>query len=149
MGRLLKEKQGASAMVRFERALMLAKALSDKCQERRATRGLAAAARLQVRLCRQAGPRSACLMAPGRLWVSQTKIARRGLGPVDKPRLSDGVDAATLDLGLVVHARVPTTTLWGPSLAEVHWPSLACKGVAISTRVACGTVPAWRSLAFL
>ncbi|CAL8461848.1 g1379 [Coccomyxa elongata] len=45
--RLLKEKQGASAMVRFERALMLAKALSDKCQERRATRGLAAAARLQ------------------------------------------------------------------------------------------------------
>jgi hypothetical protein len=35
-------------MVRFERALMLAKFLGDKVQERRATRGLAAAARLQV-----------------------------------------------------------------------------------------------------
>ncbi len=49
--RLLKERQGASAMVRFERALMLAKVVTDKCQERRATRGLAAAARLQVRGC--------------------------------------------------------------------------------------------------
>ena len=47
--RLLKEKAGASAMVRFERALMLAKALGDRGQERRATRGLAAAARLQAR----------------------------------------------------------------------------------------------------
>ena len=46
--RLLKERAGASALVRFERALMLAKFLGDKCQERRATRGLAAAARLQV-----------------------------------------------------------------------------------------------------
>lgn len=49
--RLLKERQGASAMVRFERALMLAKVVTDKCQERRATRGLAAAARLQVWHC--------------------------------------------------------------------------------------------------
>ncbi|KAK9846451.1 hypothetical protein WJX81_004056 [Elliptochloris bilobata] len=45
--RLLKEKQGASALVRFERALMLAKFAGDRTQERRATRGLAAAARLQ------------------------------------------------------------------------------------------------------
>lgn len=34
-------------MVRFEKALMLSKALRQKVQERRATRGLAAAARLQ------------------------------------------------------------------------------------------------------
>jgi tetratricopeptide (TPR) repeat protein len=34
-------------MVRFEKALMLSKALSDRVQERRAERGLAAAARLQ------------------------------------------------------------------------------------------------------
>lgn len=47
--RLLKEKQGAPALVRFERALMLAKFAGDRTQERRATRGLAAAARLQVR----------------------------------------------------------------------------------------------------
>ena len=33
-------------MVRFEKALMLSKALGDKVQERRATRGLAAATRL-------------------------------------------------------------------------------------------------------
>jgi len=45
--RLLKEKNGAAAMVRFEKALMLSKALADKVQERRANRGLAAAARLQ------------------------------------------------------------------------------------------------------
>ena len=47
--RLLKEKHGASAMVRFEKALMLSKSLGEKIYERRATRGLAAAARLQVR----------------------------------------------------------------------------------------------------
>ncbi len=35
--------------MRFERALMLAKFAGDRTQERRATRGLAAAARLQVR----------------------------------------------------------------------------------------------------
>ena len=46
--RLLKEKQGASAMVRFEKALMLAKSVGERIYERRATRGLAAAARLQV-----------------------------------------------------------------------------------------------------
>jgi tetratricopeptide (TPR) repeat protein len=34
-------------MVRFEKALMLSKALQDRVQERRAMRGLAAAARLQ------------------------------------------------------------------------------------------------------
>ncbi|KIZ06832.1 hypothetical protein MNEG_1119 [Monoraphidium neglectum] len=45
--RLLKEKNGAAAMVRFEKALMLSKALEDKVQERRAMRGLAASARLQ------------------------------------------------------------------------------------------------------
>jgi hypothetical protein len=45
--RLLKEKNGAAAMVRFEKALMLSKALGDRVQERRAERGLAAAARLQ------------------------------------------------------------------------------------------------------
>ncbi|CAK0783819.1 hypothetical protein CVIRNUC_007019 [Coccomyxa viridis] len=45
--RLLKERQGSSALVRFERALMLAKYQGDLGQERRATRGLAAAARLQ------------------------------------------------------------------------------------------------------
>lgn len=45
--RLLKEGNGSAAMVRFEKALMLSKALRQKVQERRATRGLAAAARLQ------------------------------------------------------------------------------------------------------
>lgn len=45
--RLLKEQNGSAAMVRFEKALMLSKALQDKVQERRAMRGLAAAARLQ------------------------------------------------------------------------------------------------------
>ncbi|GFR50693.1 hypothetical protein Agub_g12946 [Astrephomene gubernaculifera] len=44
--RLLKEKNGAGAMLRFEKALMLSKALGDKIQERRAQRGLAAACRL-------------------------------------------------------------------------------------------------------
>ena len=36
-------------MVRFEKALMLAKFLGNKVQERRAVRGLAAAARIQAR----------------------------------------------------------------------------------------------------
>lgn len=45
--RLLKEQNGASAMLRFEKALMLSKAVGDQVQERRAMRGLAAAARLQ------------------------------------------------------------------------------------------------------
>lgn len=45
--RFLKEGNGAAAMVRFEKALMLSKALADKVQERRAMRGLAASARLQ------------------------------------------------------------------------------------------------------
>jgi tetratricopeptide (TPR) repeat protein len=45
--RLLKEGNGAAAMVRFEKALMLSKALKDKVQERRAMRGLAASSRLQ------------------------------------------------------------------------------------------------------
>lgn len=44
--RLLKEKRGPAAMVRFEKALMLAEALGDKVHEKRAVRGLAAAARL-------------------------------------------------------------------------------------------------------
>jgi len=44
--KLLKEKNPAAAMVRFEKALMLAKGLFDKTQERRAVRGLAASARL-------------------------------------------------------------------------------------------------------
>jgi hypothetical protein len=35
-------------MLRFEKALMLSEALNDKVHERRAVRGLAAAARLQV-----------------------------------------------------------------------------------------------------
>lgn len=45
--RLLKDKQGSKAMVRFEKALMLAKSMGERIYERRATRGLAAAARLQ------------------------------------------------------------------------------------------------------
>ncbi|KAF5834578.1 FLU chloroplast precursor, alternative spliced version s-FLP [Dunaliella salina] len=44
--RLLKE-NGAAAMIRFEKALMLSKQLGDKVQERRAMRGLAASARIQ------------------------------------------------------------------------------------------------------
>lgn len=44
--RLLKEQNGGSAMVRFEKALMLAKSLGDRVRERRAVRGLAAASRL-------------------------------------------------------------------------------------------------------
>ncbi|KAG1650922.1 hypothetical protein FOA52_009050 [Chlamydomonas sp. UWO 241] len=43
---MLKEKNGPGAMVRFEKALMISKALGDKIQERRACRGLAAASRL-------------------------------------------------------------------------------------------------------
>lgn len=43
----LKEGNGPAAMVRFEKALMLSKGMKDKIQERRAMRGLAAAARLQ------------------------------------------------------------------------------------------------------
>jgi tetratricopeptide (TPR) repeat protein len=45
--RLLKEQNGAAAMVRFEKALLLSRALADGVQQRRAVRGLAAAARLQ------------------------------------------------------------------------------------------------------
>lgn len=44
--RLLKDQNGGSAMVRFEKALMLAKSLGDRVRERRAVRGLAAASRL-------------------------------------------------------------------------------------------------------
>lgn len=44
--RLLKDKDAAPAMVRFEKALMLAKATGDKIRERRAVRGLAAANRI-------------------------------------------------------------------------------------------------------
>ncbi|GMH41343.1 hypothetical protein BSKO_09253 [Bryopsis sp. KO-2023] len=43
----LKDKNGAAAMVRFEKALMLSKGMQDFIQERRAMRGLAASARLQ------------------------------------------------------------------------------------------------------
>ena len=63
MRRLLKERQGSSALVRFERALMLAKYQGDLGQERRATRGLAAAARLQVcnpLWCRVSRPADEC-----------------------------------------------------------------------------------------
>ncbi|KAK9820407.1 hypothetical protein WJX72_010010 [[Myrmecia] bisecta] len=45
--RMLKERNGSSAMVRFEKALMLARFTGSRVQERRAVRGLAAAARLQ------------------------------------------------------------------------------------------------------
>jgi len=44
--RLLREKDAGPAMVRFEKALMLARTLGDKVRERRAVRGLAAANRL-------------------------------------------------------------------------------------------------------
>jgi len=43
----LKDGSGSAAMVRFEKALMLSKGMRDRIQERRAVRGLAAAARLQ------------------------------------------------------------------------------------------------------
>lgn len=46
--RLLREGGGAKALVHFEKALMLAKFLGNRVQERRAVRGLAAAARIQV-----------------------------------------------------------------------------------------------------
>lgn len=45
--RLLKERNGAASLIRFEKALMLSKAAGDKVLERRAVRGLAAASRLQ------------------------------------------------------------------------------------------------------
>ncbi|PRW56470.1 FLU chloroplast alternative spliced version l-FLP [Chlorella sorokiniana] len=48
--RLLKDGSAAAAMVRFEKALMLAKVTGDRVKERRATRGLAAAARMQGQL---------------------------------------------------------------------------------------------------
>eukprot|EP01024_Parvocaulis_polyphysoides_P069251 TRINITY_DN846_c1_g1_i1.p1 TRINITY_DN846_c1_g1~~TRINITY_DN846_c1_g1_i1.p1 ORF type:complete len:334 (+),score=56.08 TRINITY_DN846_c1_g1_i1:1441-2442(+) len=45
--KLLKSQQGPAAMVRFEKALMLSRGLEDKVLERRAVRGLAAAAKMQ------------------------------------------------------------------------------------------------------
>eukprot|EP01025_Chloroclados_australasicus_P036031 TRINITY_DN3665_c0_g1_i2.p3 TRINITY_DN3665_c0_g1~~TRINITY_DN3665_c0_g1_i2.p3 ORF type:complete len:238 (+),score=30.01 TRINITY_DN3665_c0_g1_i2:447-1160(+) len=48
--KLLKQNQGAAAMVRFEKALMLSRGLGDKIFERRAVRGLAAAAKMQGQL---------------------------------------------------------------------------------------------------
>lgn len=47
--RLLKEQDAGPAMVRFEKALMLARSMGDKVRERRAVRGLAAANRLMGR----------------------------------------------------------------------------------------------------
>lgn len=47
--RLLKERDAGPAMVRFEKALMLARSLGDKVRERRAVRGLAASNRLMGR----------------------------------------------------------------------------------------------------
>lgn len=44
--RFLKEKDAGPALVRFEKALMLARAMSDRVRERRAVRGLAAANRI-------------------------------------------------------------------------------------------------------
>lgn len=44
--KLLKDTAAGPAMVRFEKALMLAKSMGDKVRERRAVRGLAAACRL-------------------------------------------------------------------------------------------------------
>lgn len=44
--RLLKDQDAGPAMVRFEKALMLARSLGDKVRERRAVRGLAASNRL-------------------------------------------------------------------------------------------------------
>jgi len=44
--KLLKESNPGPAMVRFEKALMLAKSLGDKVRERRAVRGLAATSRM-------------------------------------------------------------------------------------------------------
>jgi tetratricopeptide (TPR) repeat protein len=44
--RFLKEKDAGPALVRFEKALMLARAMGDKVRERRAVRGLAAANRI-------------------------------------------------------------------------------------------------------
>jgi tetratricopeptide (TPR) repeat protein len=44
--KLLKDSAAGPAMVRFEKALMLAKSMGDKVRERRAVRGLAAASRL-------------------------------------------------------------------------------------------------------
>ncbi len=42
----MREQEAGPAMVRFEKALMLARTLGDKVRERRAVRGLAAANRL-------------------------------------------------------------------------------------------------------
>ena len=44
--RLLKDQEAGPAMVRFEKALMLARSLGDKVRERRAVRGLAASNRI-------------------------------------------------------------------------------------------------------
>ena len=67
--RLLKEKQGASAMVRFEKAQMMAKSLGERIYERRAIRGLAAAARLQVR----SSTMTRAHLNPYRAWLEQPK----------------------------------------------------------------------------
>jgi len=56
-------------MVRFEKALMLAKSLGDKVKERRAVRGLAASCRMQGQL-RQVGAawaRRGCCCCFGRV----------------------------------------------------------------------------------
>ena len=67
--RLLKEQHGSSAMVRFEKALMLSKSLGEKIYERRANRGLAAASRLQVTLP----------LCPSNLLPSIARLAMRPL----------------------------------------------------------------------
>ncbi len=63
--RLLKDRHGAPAMVRFEKALMLAKFLGNRVQERRAVRGLAAAARIQARASQRG-----CTASRSRSWPS-------------------------------------------------------------------------------
>lgn len=82
--RLLKEGAGAKALVHFEKALMLAKFLGNRVQERRAVRGLAAASRIQVRsyVCNRPDmipcKRAECLvrvMASGLAAASRIQVA--------------------------------------------------------------------------
>ena len=61
--RLLRSNQGAAALVRFEKASLMSRKLEDKLLERRACRGMAASARMQVRYSAMSNSRK-CAFPP-------------------------------------------------------------------------------------
>lgn len=97
--RLLKEGRGAKALVHFEKALMLAKFLGNRTQERRAVRGLAAASRIQV--CTPD-----CALQNVLFWEQRCVQPR-----CDLPHSSPLMMKATIYFsGHMLHAHRPSTT---------------------------------------